>query len=210
MCKTKPARGKGYTAGESCITSVLMNYIEAKVNLDTGAVCTCAGDDFIQVILPEWKNHLLSIEGVQFSSASKNMYPLGILDTNLVFPHPAGSTRMKGEIVVIDNCTSLHINFGNDYFTIYGIDINNHKERYFTIAENKRQKFSFSNIPKQISILCSQNDTYKEEFVSTQLVEAQINPSLSPQMRNELINVLYTYNNAFASDNKPLGAIRGH
>ncbi|MBW0500797.1 hypothetical protein O181_040512 [Austropuccinia psidii MF-1] len=36
ICKTKPARGKGYTAGASCITSVLMNDIEAKVNLDTG------------------------------------------------------------------------------------------------------------------------------------------------------------------------------
>ncbi|MBW0588962.1 hypothetical protein O181_128677 [Austropuccinia psidii MF-1] len=29
-------------------------------------------------------------------------------------------------------------------------------------------------------------------------------------MRNELINVLYTYNNAFSSDNELLGAIRGH
>ncbi|MBW0517714.1 hypothetical protein O181_057429 [Austropuccinia psidii MF-1] len=29
-------------------------------------------------------------------------------------------------------------------------------------------------------------------------------------MRNELIDVLYTYNNAFASDNEPLGAIKGH
>ncbi|MBW0577745.1 hypothetical protein O181_117460 [Austropuccinia psidii MF-1] len=29
-------------------------------------------------------------------------------------------------------------------------------------------------------------------------------------MRNELINVLYTYRNAFASDNEPLGAIRAH
>ncbi|MBW0569276.1 hypothetical protein O181_108991 [Austropuccinia psidii MF-1] len=65
-------------------------------------------------------------------------------------------------------------------------------------------------MPKQISIVSSKNDTYKEEFVSNQLVEAQINPSLSPKMRNELINVLYTYNNAFASDNEPLGAIKGH
>ncbi|MBW0545277.1 hypothetical protein O181_084992 [Austropuccinia psidii MF-1] len=32
MCKTKPARGKGYTAGESCIASILMNGIEAEVN----------------------------------------------------------------------------------------------------------------------------------------------------------------------------------
>ncbi|MBW0592582.1 hypothetical protein O181_132297 [Austropuccinia psidii MF-1] len=29
-------------------------------------------------------------------------------------------------------------------------------------------------------------------------------------MRNELIDMLYTYNNAFASHNEPLGAIRGH
>ncbi|MBW0552829.1 hypothetical protein O181_092544 [Austropuccinia psidii MF-1] len=29
-------------------------------------------------------------------------------------------------------------------------------------------------------------------------------------MRHELIDVLYTYNNAFASDNEPLGAIKGH
>ncbi|MBW0522087.1 hypothetical protein O181_061802 [Austropuccinia psidii MF-1] len=65
-------------------------------------------------------------------------------------------------------------------------------------------------MPKQISIVSSQKDTYKEEFVSDHLVEAQINPSLSPKMRNELIDVLYTYNNAFASDNEPLGAMKGH
>ncbi|MBW0548436.1 hypothetical protein O181_088151 [Austropuccinia psidii MF-1] len=65
-------------------------------------------------------------------------------------------------------------------------------------------------MPKQISIVSSNNDTYKEEFVSYQFVEAQINASLSPKMRNELINVLYTYKNAFASDNEPRGAIRGH
>ncbi|MBW0508280.1 hypothetical protein O181_047995 [Austropuccinia psidii MF-1] len=65
-------------------------------------------------------------------------------------------------------------------------------------------------MPKQISVVSSVKDTYKDKFVSNQLVEAQINPSLSPKMRNELINVLYTYNNAFASDNEPLGAIRGH
>ncbi|MBW0578994.1 hypothetical protein O181_118709 [Austropuccinia psidii MF-1] len=29
-------------------------------------------------------------------------------------------------------------------------------------------------------------------------------------MRHELINVLYTYNNEFASVNDPLGAIKGH
>ncbi|MBW0524515.1 hypothetical protein O181_064230 [Austropuccinia psidii MF-1] len=59
-------------------------------------------------------------------------------------------------------------------------------------------------------MISSKKDMYKEEFVANQLVEAQINPSLSPNMRNELIDVLYTYNNSFASDNEPLGAIKGH
>ncbi|MBW0561894.1 hypothetical protein O181_101609 [Austropuccinia psidii MF-1] len=160
MYKAKPARGKGYTAGASFITSILMNDIEAKVNLETGAFCTCVGKDYLQVILPEWKNHLLPIEDVQFSSASNNMYPLGILDTNIVFSNPEGSIRMKKEIVVMDNCTSQHIILGDDYLNIYGIDINNHKDRYFTIGENKRKKFAFSNMCKQISIVSSKKDTY--------------------------------------------------
>ncbi|MBW0525770.1 hypothetical protein O181_065485 [Austropuccinia psidii MF-1] len=176
MCKSKPARGKEYTSGASCITSILMNYIEAKVNLDTGAIFTC----------------------------------VGILNTNLVFSHPAGSVRMNAEIVIMESCTSQHIILGNDYWNIYGIDINNHKDRYFTIGENKRQKFVFSNMPKQISLVSSKKDTYKEEFVANQLVEAQINPSFSPKMRHELIYVVYTYNNAFASDNESLGAIKGY
>ncbi|MBW0575495.1 hypothetical protein O181_115210 [Austropuccinia psidii MF-1] len=210
MCKTKPPRGKVYTAGASCITSVLMNDIESKVNLDTGAFCTCFGKDYLQAILPGWKNHLLPIEGVQFGSSTNNMCPLGILDTILVFPHPAGSIRMKTEIVVMENCTSQHIIHGYDYLNIKGIDINNHKDRYFTIGENKREKFAFSNMPKQLSLVSSKNDTYKEEFVTNQLFEAQIDPSLSPKLRHDLIDVLYTYKNAFASDIEPLGTIKGH
>ncbi|MBW0526721.1 hypothetical protein O181_066436 [Austropuccinia psidii MF-1] len=53
-------------------------------------------------------------------------------------------------------------------------------------------------------MVSSKTDTYKEEFVANQLIEAQIDPSLSPKMRHELIDVLYTCNNAFASDHEPL------
>ncbi|MBW0498430.1 hypothetical protein O181_038145 [Austropuccinia psidii MF-1] len=62
----------------------------------------------------------------------------------------------------------------------------------------------------QISIISSVKNTYRAEFVTNQLVEAQINPSLSPTMKYDLIYVLYTYKNAFASDNEPLGATEGH
>ncbi|MBW0579756.1 hypothetical protein O181_119471, partial [Austropuccinia psidii MF-1] len=132
------------------------------------------------------------------------MYPLGILDTNIVSPHPEGSVRLKIEIVVMENCTSQHIILGNDYLNIDCIDINNHKDRCFKIGEKKRQKFSFSNMPKQISKRSSVKDTYKDEFVDNQIVEAQINPSLLLKMRHDLIDVLYTYKSAFDSNNKPV------
>ncbi|MBW0479575.1 hypothetical protein O181_019290 [Austropuccinia psidii MF-1] len=186
------------------------NDIGARVNLDTRKFCTCLGKDYLQAILPGLKNHLLPIEGAQLSSASNNLYPLGILDTTLVFPHPAGSVRMKTEILEMENCTSQHIILGNDYLNIDVIDINNHKDRYFKIGENKRQKFAFSNMPMQIFVINSVKATYNKEFGANQLVEAQIHPSLSPKMRHDHIDILYTYRNAFASNNGTLGAIKGH
>ncbi|MBW0565933.1 hypothetical protein O181_105648 [Austropuccinia psidii MF-1] len=59
-------------------------------------------------------------------------------------------------------------------------------------------------------MISSVKDTYKNEFVDNQLFEAQINPSLSPKMRHNLIDLLYAYKNAFASDNEPLGTIKRH
>ncbi|MBW0535943.1 hypothetical protein O181_075658 [Austropuccinia psidii MF-1] len=63
---------------------------------------------------------------------------------------------------------------------------------------------------KQISVRSSVKDAYKEEFVANHLVGAQIIPSLSPKMRHDLFDVIYTYKNAFASDNEPLGIIKGN
>ncbi|MBW0581644.1 hypothetical protein O181_121359 [Austropuccinia psidii MF-1] len=63
---------------------------------------------------------------------------------------------------------------------------------------------------KKISVISSVKDTYNKEFVANQLVEAQVNPLLSHKIRHDLIDVLYTYKNAFASDNEQLGPIKGN
>ncbi|MBW0512710.1 hypothetical protein O181_052425 [Austropuccinia psidii MF-1] len=138
------------------------------------------------------------------------MYPLGIFEAAMIFPHPAGSMRLKVEIVVMNNCTSQHFILGNDYLNIYGIDINNHKDRYFTIGENKRQKFAFPLEKREITVIKQVKNVNKEKFVSSQLIEAQISPELTLEMKEELIEILFQYREAFASDNEPLGAIKGH
>ncbi|MBW0518964.1 hypothetical protein O181_058679 [Austropuccinia psidii MF-1] len=37
-----------------------------------------------------------------------------------------------------------------------------------------------------------------------------MNPSLSSKMRHDLIDVLYTYKDAFSSDNEQIGVIKWH
>ncbi|MBW0539195.1 hypothetical protein O181_078910 [Austropuccinia psidii MF-1] len=181
--KSKPSRGKGYTAGSSCITNIVIKNTEAKIHLDSG---------------------------MKFSSASQNMHPLGIFEAAIMFPHPSGSIILKVEIVVINNCTSQNFILGIDYLNIYGFDINNHKDRCFTIGENKRQKFAFPLEKREITVIKQVKNVNKEKFVSYQLIEAQISPELTLEMKEELIEILFNNREAFASDNEPLGAIKGN
>ncbi|MBW0510813.1 hypothetical protein O181_050528 [Austropuccinia psidii MF-1] len=50
----------------------------------------------------------------------------------------------------------------------------------------------------------------KERFVSDQLIEAHLSTELTLEMKAELIETLFQYREAFASDNEPLEAIKGH
>ncbi|MBW0554552.1 hypothetical protein O181_094267 [Austropuccinia psidii MF-1] len=148
--KTKPERGKGYTAGSSYITNIVINNRESKIHLDSGAFCTFVGKDYLDKIYTNWKDKLIPIEAIKFCSTSQNMHPLGKFEAAMISPHSTGSIRLKVEFVVINNCTSKHFILGNYYLNIHGIDINNHKDRYFTIGENKMQKFSFPPEKREI------------------------------------------------------------
>ncbi|MBW0584074.1 hypothetical protein O181_123789 [Austropuccinia psidii MF-1] len=80
LYRTKPAKGMGYTAGKSSISIVMVDNQEAKVNLDTGAYCTCVGKSYLKTIVPDWQEKPIPIQGVKFSSASESMKPLESLN----------------------------------------------------------------------------------------------------------------------------------
>ncbi|MBW0562788.1 hypothetical protein O181_102503 [Austropuccinia psidii MF-1] len=139
------------------------------------------------------------------------MKPLGIIDLTIIFPHPSQCVRIELDFVVMDNCTSNHFILGNDYLSIYGIDISNQKDRYFTIGENKRQKFGFSNNKKQITVIKNEEKSQKKELlIYEQLKEAEFNQELTEEMKEKLIDLLFKFKNAFATEKAPLGAIIGH
>ncbi|MBW0542753.1 hypothetical protein O181_082468 [Austropuccinia psidii MF-1] len=149
---------------------------EAKVNLGTGAYCTCVGKRYLKTIIPDWEERLIPIQGVKFSSASEIIKPLGIIDLTLIFHHPSQCFRLKVEFVVMDNCTSNHLILGNDYLSIYGIDISSQKHRYSTIEDNKRHKFGFFNDKRQITVINNEEKSPEMDFfITEQLKEAEFN-----------------------------------
>ncbi|MBW0518202.1 hypothetical protein O181_057917 [Austropuccinia psidii MF-1] len=151
LVKTKPNRGKGYTAGSSCITEVVIDNKPTKRLLDPGAFCSCVGKYFLKTCVPNFEDHLLPIDGIKFNSASNLMKALGIFEINIIFPHINGNLRITFEFVFMENCSSTHFILGNDYFIMYGIDLHNNKDRYFTNGDNKRKQFAFLPFERQIT-----------------------------------------------------------
>ncbi|MBW0529989.1 hypothetical protein O181_069704 [Austropuccinia psidii MF-1] len=206
LYRTKPPKGIEYTAGKSSISIVMVDNQEAKVNLDKGASCTCVGKSYLKKIVPDWQETLIQIQAVKFSSASESMKPLGIIDLTLIFPHPSQYVRIKVEFVVMDNCTSNHFIHGNYYLSIYGIDISNQKDRYFTLGDNKRQTFGFLSNTKPISAIKNEEKSpEKKRFKSEQLKEAQFNQYLTEKMKDKLIDLLFKSKIALATYKDPLG-----
>ncbi|MBW0551247.1 hypothetical protein O181_090962 [Austropuccinia psidii MF-1] len=109
------------------------------------------------------------------------------------------------------NCTSEHFILGSDYLSIYGIDISNKKDRYFTIGDNKRQKFGFSNNKNKIKgIKNEEKSPEKQSFINEKLNKAEFNQELTEKIKEKLIYLLFEYKNAFATDKEPGGAIIGN
>ncbi|MBW0550693.1 hypothetical protein O181_090408 [Austropuccinia psidii MF-1] len=94
---------------------------------------------------------------------------------------------------------------------MYGIDLHNKKDRYFSIGDNKHHKFSFLPFQRQITVnkVASVN-LELERFKSEQLNEAEISLCLTDSQENELSALLYDHREEFASEKEPFGEIIGH
>ncbi|MBW0465692.1 hypothetical protein O181_005407 [Austropuccinia psidii MF-1] len=94
---------------------------------------------------------------------------------------------------------------------MYGIDLHNNKARYFTIGDNKCQKFAFLPFKRQITVnKVAPVNLELETFRSEQLNEAEIRLHLTDSQENEISGLLYDGREAFASEKETLGAIIGH
>ncbi|MBW0484732.1 hypothetical protein O181_024447 [Austropuccinia psidii MF-1] len=89
-------------------------------------------------------------------------------------------------------------------------DLHNRKDRYFTIVDNKQQKFAFLPFKRQITVnKVTPVSLELEKFKSEQLNEAERGFHLTDSQENELYSLLYDHREESASDKEPLGALIG-
>ncbi|MBW0479203.1 hypothetical protein O181_018918 [Austropuccinia psidii MF-1] len=110
----------------------------------------------------------------------------------------------------MNHFTLQHSLLGKDYLNIYGFNINNHQERYFTSGENKRQKFSLPLERNGNKFHKRSKNASKERLVADKLIEEKIIPELTKEIREDLFETIFQSKEAFASHIKPLGAINGN
>ncbi|MBW0541565.1 hypothetical protein O181_081280 [Austropuccinia psidii MF-1] len=211
LMKTKPSISKGYISGNSCITEVVINNEPTKILLDLGAFFSCVGNPFLKTCVPNFEDQLFPIDCIKFNSESNPMKSLGIYQTIVIFPKINGDIAIPVELFVMENCSSTHFILGNDYLIIYGIDLHNHKARYFTIGDNKHQKSTFLSFRRQITVKkVSPLNLELEKFKTDQLNETKISLHHTDKQENGLSALLYDHKEAFASEKELLGAKIGH
>ncbi|MBW0519104.1 hypothetical protein O181_058819 [Austropuccinia psidii MF-1] len=150
--KTNTNRGKGYTAGNSCITEVVIDNNPTKPLLDPGASSSHVGKSSLKTCVPNFEDQLLPIDDIKFKSASHPMKALSIFETTVIFQHINEKLRITVEFFVMENCSSTHLILKSYYLIMYGIDLHSNKDRYFTIWDNKHQKPSFLPLKRQITV----------------------------------------------------------
>ncbi|MBW0529081.1 hypothetical protein O181_068796 [Austropuccinia psidii MF-1] len=94
---------------------------------------------------------------------------------------------------------------------MYSIDLNKNKNKYFTISDNKHQKFAF--LPFKIKMTVNKVSPVNlelEKLKSEQMNEAEVSLHLTETQENELSTPLYDHKEAFSTDKEPLGKIISH
>jgi hypothetical protein len=214
LLTNKPEAGMSYTMGKTSYTSVLFDHKEIRALLDIGAFCSCASSTFLDECYPEWRNKLMPMPKAKFSSCNSAMKPLGVIALPLIFPHSKGSLRLSIEFVVLQDAICDYLILGNDTFCMYGIDIFQSKDRFYTIGGDWKRKFQICNINIKIpDVLNANNVKHQEELDSFQkeyLSQAAVSDILTETQKIDILKTCLKHKEAFCTTEEPIGNIKGH
>ncbi|MBW0532670.1 hypothetical protein O181_072385 [Austropuccinia psidii MF-1] len=118
--------------------TVCIDHAQHPFIIDSGAHCFIVAKRYLDNHLPKWKKQLFPTKAKNCKSASGKITSIGAIIEEIIIPHRKGNIRLNPELVVLDDAHIQGFLLGRDYQSMYGIEIENSKNRHITIGLLKR------------------------------------------------------------------------
>ncbi|MBW0539396.1 hypothetical protein O181_079111 [Austropuccinia psidii MF-1] len=170
--------------------------------IDSRAHCSIVARNYLDNPFPNWEKQLLPTKAKNCKSASGKMTSIGTIIEEIIIPHGKGDIRRNPEFIVLNDAHIQGFLLGTNYQRMYGIYIDNSKNRHITIGTNKEKRFSLD-----IYHISSQDPI--EELLNA-FREGQFSTTLTSKQKLRLLKMLRKNRPEFAICEEPLGKIKGH
>ncbi|MBW0533176.1 hypothetical protein O181_072891 [Austropuccinia psidii MF-1] len=97
--------------------------------------------EYLENHFPNWEKKLFPTKKKSFKSVSGKMKSISTILKEIIIHHRKDNIRLNPEFLVLEDSQIQGFLLGVDYQRMYGIDIQNSKNRHITIGTNK--EFSF-------------------------------------------------------------------
>ncbi|MBW0587234.1 hypothetical protein O181_126949 [Austropuccinia psidii MF-1] len=195
-------KGLAYIHGTATKITFCIDNAQHPLIIDSGAHCSIVARGYLDNHFPNWEKQLFPTKAKNFKSSSGKIDSIGKISKEIIIPHRRGNIRLNPEFVVLDDAHIHGFFLGQDYQTMYGIDIYNSKNRHITIGTIKEKKLSL-----YIYQIYAQDPL--EELLN-EFREGQFSTTFTSKQKLSLRKRLRKNRPAFAIGEEPLGKIRGH
>jgi len=118
------------------------------------------------------------------------------------------------EFVVLKDALCDYLIIGNDTFCLYGIDIFQSKDRFYTIGGDWKKKFQICNINIKLPEVIQTNNVELQkdlqEFQKEYLSQAAVSDILTEDQKLDILKSCLIHKEAFCTTEEPIGNIKGH
>lgn len=164
--------------------------------------------DFVSRIDPKWQSKLQPIKLSAVHAFGKQIIPVGLYPTRVIFPHPRGSIRLACAFLILNVHGPTPVLIGSNLMAMYGIDLVSSKGRFMTIGKSNArfalQVLSAPAMPRDVEVM-SVVRTEDDMLFLDALKAASFPESMPKEDYQKMEDMLVSVKRAFAYGDRQLG-----
>ncbi|MBW0489961.1 hypothetical protein O181_029676 [Austropuccinia psidii MF-1] len=137
-----PTKGMEYINGTATKNTVCIDNSKHPLIINSGAHFSIVARNYLDHHFPNREKKRFLTKAKNFKSASGKMKSIWKIIKEIIIPHRKVNIRLNPEFVVLEDAHIQGLSLGTDYQRMYGIEIQNSRNRHITIGTNKENTYS--------------------------------------------------------------------